>query len=125
MRRPDRPVAAVRIALDMDGFAYRKWGGEQYAKSGDWLVDADGDVHTVDAEVFARTYRKAASGEPGAYIKVTPVWAERTEQAGEVRTKEGITHYAAGDYLVANNSDGTDAYAVPRDKFESLYVLDE
>ena len=58
VRRPDRPVAAVRLALDTDGLVYRKWGGEQRAKAGDWIVDNDGDVYTVDADVFARTYRQ-------------------------------------------------------------------
>src|SRR5512143_2772130 len=55
VRRPDRPVAAVRLALDTAGLIYRKWGGEQRAKPGDWIVDNDGDVYTVDADVFART----------------------------------------------------------------------
>ena len=41
----DEPVA---------GLTYRKWGGEQRAKPGDWLVDNGGEVDTVDAESFAR-----------------------------------------------------------------------
>ena len=122
MRRPDRPVAAVRIAVDTEGLSYRKWGGEQRAKPGDWLVDNDGDVYTVDAEVFARTYRKTAAG---AYLKVTPVWAQQAQSAGSVKTKEGATHYEAGDYLVSNEKDGSDAYAVSAGKFESLYVPDD
>ena len=125
IRRPDRPVVAVKLALEMDGFVYRKWGAEQRAKTGDWLVDSDGDVHTVDDAVFHHTYRQAESGGVGAYVKVTPVWAKRAAQAGTVQTKEGATHYDAGDYVVANNPDGTDAYAVPAEKFESLYKLDE
>src|SRR5438128_1145931 len=104
VRRPDSPVVAVRLALDTDGFVYRKWGGEQRAKAGDWLVDNDGDVYTVDAAVFARTYRPAHR-RPGAYVKTTPVWAERAETAGFVTTKEGVTHYEAGDYMVSNSSD--------------------
>src|SRR5213595_912322 len=87
-RRPDRSVAAVRLALDTDGFVYRKWGGEQRAKPGDWIVDNDGDVYTVDADVFARTYRRTAVG---AYVKTTPVWAERATHTGSVKTKEGST----------------------------------
>jgi hypothetical protein len=120
--RPDRPVAAVRLALDTDGFIYRKWGGEQRAKAGDWLVDKDGDVYTVDAEVFARTYRPAKHG-PGAYVKTTPIWAERADADGVVRTKEGETHYKAGDYLVANSDDDkSDCYAISAEKFETLYI---
>ena len=72
VRRADRPVAAVRLALNTDGLVYQKWGGEQRAKPGDWIVDNDGDVYSVDADVFARTYRQTATG---AYVKTTPVWA--------------------------------------------------
>lgn len=119
VRRPDRPVAAVRLALDTDGLVYRKWGGEQRAKPGDWIVDNEGDVYSVDAEVFARTYR--ATG-PGSYVKTTPIWAERATQAGSVTTKEGATQYQTGDYIVSNASDGSDAYAIDAAKFEALYA---
>ena len=121
LRRPDRPVVAVRLALDTDGLVYRKWGSEQRAKSGDWIVDNDGDVYSVDADVFARTYAQVG---PGAYVKTTPVWAERAPGAGTVRTKEGTTSYQAGDYLVSNTDDGSDQYAIGAAKFESLYTLD-
>jgi hypothetical protein len=97
VRRPDRPVAAVRLSLDTDGLVYRKWGAEQRAKPGDWIVDNDGDVYTVDAEAFAHTYREIGTG---AYVKTTPVWAERAQSGGSVKTKEGVTHYDAGDYVV-------------------------
>jgi hypothetical protein len=119
VRRPDRPVAAIRLLLDTDGLVYRKWGGEQRAKPGDWIVDNDGDVYTVDADVFARTYRQTAIG---AYVKTTPVWALRATEAGSVKTKEGFTHYRPGDYLVSNNSDGSDEYAMRAEKFEDLYM---
>ena len=55
-------MAAVRLALNTDGLVYQKWGGEQRAKPGDWIVDNDGDVYSVDADVFARTYRQTATG---------------------------------------------------------------
>ena len=118
VRRPDRFVVAVRLTFDTDGLVYRKWGGEQRAKPGDWIVDNEGDVYSVDADVFERTYRRVG---PGAYVKTTPVWAERADQVGSVPTKEGATSYQPGDYLVSNNEDGTDAYAMTADKFESLY----
>ena len=121
VRRPDRPVAAVRLLLETDGLIYRKWGGEQRAKRGDWIVDNDGEVYSIDAETFARTYQEIATG---AYVKTTPVWAEQAQHAGSVPTKEGITHYQAGDYVVSNNSDGSDAYAIDAVKFERLYRLD-
>jgi len=121
-RRSGKSVIAVRLALDTEGFVYRKWGGEQRAKVGDWIVDNEGDVYTIDAEVFARTYRQTG---PGTYVKMTPIWAERASSAGSVQTREGVTHYSAGDYLVSNNSDGTDEYAIAAEKFESLYVADD
>ena len=121
VRRPDRPVAAVRLALETTGLVYRKWGGRQRAKKGDWIVDNDGDVYTVDAAVFRRTYRKKKKAI-GAYLKTTPVWAVRATEPGRVKTKEGATRYRTGDYLVSNNRDGSDAYAMNAKKFEDLYM---
>jgi hypothetical protein len=118
VRRPDRPVAAVRLTLDTDGLVYRKWGGTQRAKKGDWIVDNDGDVYTVDAAVFRRTYRRQ---HIGAYVKTTPIWATRASAAGSVPTKEGSTRYKRGDYLVSNKKNGTDAYAISAKKFRNLY----
>ncbi|HEU0199290.1 MAG TPA: hypothetical protein VFR86_02540 [Burkholderiaceae bacterium] len=121
-KRADRPVIAVRLDLDTDGFSYRKWGAEQRCKRGDWLVDNAGEVYTVDAGTFAQTYRPVA---PGRYVKQSAVWAEVARTAGSVPTKEGVSHYAAGDYLVSNNEDGSDAYCMTAAKFESMYEPDE
>lgn len=121
-RRPDTPVTAVRIDLDIDGFSYRKWGDVQRCKRGDWLVDNEGDVYTVDGDTFARTYRAVG---PGAFVKSAPVWAESATAPGRVATNEGTTAYGAGDYLVSNNDDGSDAYAVSKAKFEAMYEPDE
>lgn len=115
-------VVAVRLDLDTHGFTYTKWGAEQRCKHGDWLVDNDGDIYTVDAEVFERTYRKTG---PGAYVKVSPVWAETASEAGSVSTNEGESRYNKGDYVVYNNEDGTDAYCISKEKFESMYEPDE
>lgn len=120
-RRPDQTVAAVQLNLETEGLRYRKWGHDQLAKPGDWVVDNGGDVYTVDAEIFARTYREVGRG---AYLKSTPVWAERATAAGQVTTKEGATAYAAGDWLVSNREDGSDAYAIAAGKFETLYEPD-
>jgi hypothetical protein len=122
-KREDQTVHAVKLDLDTDGFVYRKWGGEQRCKPGDWIVSnpEDGgepDTYTVAADTFARTYRHVRDG---AYLKTTPVWAERAAAAGSVKTKEGSTTYAAGDYLVFNQEDGGDAYAVAQAKFERMY----
>ncbi len=121
-KRSDQFVTAVQFNLEMDDFVYRKWGAEQRGKRGDWLVDNGGDVYTVDRDVFERTYRELS---PGVYLKTTPIWAEVTDSPGAVDTKEGKSHYEAGDYLVSNNEDGSDAYCVDAEKFEAMYELDE
>jgi len=109
----------VRLDLDTDGFTYRKWGGQQRCKAGDWIVcNYDGDTYTIDAEVFARTYREAGKG---VYEKTSTVWAVRADAAGVIPTKEGSTAYEAGDMLVFNDPDGTDGYAMSAAKFASLY----
>ena len=112
----------MQFALDMDDLVYRKWGGAQRARAGDWLVDNDGDVYTVAAESFAQTYSPVdAVGKPGAFVKHTPIWAVEAAEAGTVATKEGVTHYAAGDFIVSNQPDGEDSYAITRARFEDLY----
>ena len=121
-KKSDRFVLAIQLDLDTDGFKYRKWGAQQLCKPGDWLVDNGGDIYTIDRDVFAKTYRRLG---PGRYVKITPVWAEVAETDGVVETKEGRSHYRKADYLVYNHPDGTDAYCVKADKFESIYELDE
>jgi hypothetical protein len=121
-KKADQFVVAVELDLETDGFSYFKWGARQRCKRGDWLVDNGGDIYTVDREVFANTYRKV---DVGKYVKTTPVWAEVAAEAGSVVTKEGKSSYEAGDYLVYNNEDGSDAYCVNAAKFESMYELDE
>ena len=121
-KKADQYVVAVQLVLATEGFTYRKWGAEQRCRQGDWLVNNNGDIYTVDREVFAATYRQV---RPGHFVKTTPIWAEVATSAGDVRTKEGASHYDAGDYLVANNEDGTDAYCISAAKFESMYELDE
>ena len=121
-KKADQYVVAVRLDLDTQGFTYRKWGAEQRCKSGDWLVDNQGDIYTVDADVFAKTYCRVG---PGKYVKTTPIWAEVATRPGSVETKEGTSYYDAGDYLVFNNEDGTDAYCISAAKFESMYEPDE
>lgn len=118
VKRADQALVAVQLTLDTDGFTYRKWGAEQRCKAGDWIVNNDDDVYTVDCGTFERTYRQTGAG---TYVKTTPVWAEVAREAGFVRTKEGETHYLAGDYLVLNEEHGGDPYAVPAGKFEAMY----
>lgn len=118
VKRETRTVVAVQLALDAAGFTYQKWGGTQTCKAGDWVVNNGGDIYTVDRQTFERTYRQL---EAGTYVKTTPVWAEVAREACRVETKEGATHYRAGDYLVFNEEHGGDAYAVSARTFEAMY----
>ena len=120
-RKPDQPVVAVRLDLQTEGFSYRKWGAEQRCKAGDWIVRNGDETYTVDAASFAATYHQVG---PGTYVKSAPVWARQADAAGWVETKEGRTHYAAGDMLVSNREDGSDAYAMTAAKFAALYEPD-
>lgn len=121
-KKADQFVVAVQLDLDTEGFIYRKWGAEQRCKKGDWIVDNNGDKYSVDGEIFSKTYRQL---NPGTYVKTTAIWAEVADQPGIVVTIEGESHYASGDYLVSNNEDGTDAYCISAEKFETMYELDE
>lgn len=121
-RKAGQTVVAVQLRLETEGFTYRKWGGIQQCKQGDWLVDSGRDVYTVDADSFAKTYTVV---QKGIYIKSTPVWAKEADSDGHVETKEGRTAYVKGDLIVFNSPDGSDIYAVKRMKFFHLYELDE
>jgi hypothetical protein len=118
VKRATQFVVAVQLDLDTPGFTYKKWGDTQACKRGDWIVNNNGETYTVDRESFARTYRSEGAGK---YVKTTPVWAEVAPAAGSVRTKEGATHYEAGDYLVSNEEQGSDSYAVSKAEFERMY----
>ncbi len=118
LKKTTSRVVAVQLDLETLGFSYQKWGDTQTCKAGDWIVNNDGDVYTVDRETFARTYRSTSSG---VFEKVAPVWAEVAEKPGQIATKEGVTHYQAGDYLVYNEPDGKDGYAVSAGAFEKMY----
>ena len=120
VKRPNQTVAAVQLAVDTKGFTYKKWGAVQRCKARDWIVDNDGDVYTVDRVSFRRTYRQVGQG---VYVKKTPVWAEKAAAGGRVKTKEGSTGYKRGDYLVFNQKNGADGYAVSAKKFKRMYVL--
>lgn len=111
-------MIAVRLDLDLEGFIYQKWGGTQHCKRGDWLVNNQGDVYTVDGETFDRTYRSVS---PGIYEKHAPVWAEQTSESGTIKTKEGSTAYEPGDYLVFNDPAGKDGHAIKKESFHALY----
>lgn len=117
-KKPTSFITAVRLCLDTDGFIYQKWGSPQRCKQGDWLVNNNGDYYTIDGETFDKTYEYA---HPGVYAKKAPVWAFQSKFKGSIETKEGRTFYEADDYIVHNNKDGTDGYAMSKEKFESMY----
>jgi hypothetical protein len=117
-RRSGATVFALRLNLETDGFWYVKWGARQRCKQGDWLVQSGDDSYTVDADVFARTYERVADA---TYKKSGTVWAEQAAEAAAIDTKEGRTQYEAGDYVVYNDREKTDGYAVSRAKFEEMY----
>lgn len=121
-RKKTTSITAIRLDLDTEGFVYHKWGGTQRCKRGDWLVNNQGDVYTVDRESFEHTYRMVSRG---MYIKDAPVWAEQAKESGTIKTKDGSTDYKAGDYLVFNDPGGKDGYAMTKEAFHSLYELSE
>ncbi len=118
LKKTTSRVVAVQLDLETRGFTYQKWGDTQTCKPGDWIVNNDGDVYTIERDSFARTYRAVS---PGVYEKMAPVWAEVAERPGQIATKEGVTHYKAGDYIVYNDPDGEDGYAVEAEAFEKMY----
>ena len=117
-KKPTETVVAVHLDLDTTGFTYQKWGGTQVCKQGDWLVNNNSDVYTIDQQTFADTYEEVSTG---LYFKSKLVWAKVAETAGVIQTKEGSTTYLAGDYLVYNGEASDDGYAVSRKKFEAMY----
>ena len=118
-RRKERTtITAVRVDRDTEGFTYKKWGGTQCCKAGDWIVNNASDTYTIDADAFAKTYREVSVG---VYEKQVSIWAERAEVAGVIRTKEGSTAYETGDMIVFNDTERTEGYAMSAKTFESLY----
>ncbi|MFK7997116.1 MAG: hypothetical protein AB8B87_23480 [Granulosicoccus sp.] len=117
-RKEDTLVSAIRLKLEFSSLEYQKWGDNQRALPGDWLVDNDGDVYTVAADSFAQTYENVS---PGRWRKCTHIWATQALVDGSVETQEGRSHYKAGDWIVSNDEAGTDAYAISAEKFQRLY----
>jgi hypothetical protein len=113
-------VIAVRLDLDIECFRYIKWGSVQRCKKGDWIVNNQSDVYTVDGETFNRTYRMVS---PGQYEKTGSVWAEVASEPGMITTKEGSTAYSKGDYLVFNDPGRKDGYAMGAHQFAELYEV--
>jgi hypothetical protein len=123
-RKDNTPIVAVQMAAIMFAeFVYYLWGGVQRAKPGDWLVfnpSVEQDpTYTIDQKSFEATYAPV-EGVVGHYRK-RGVWARQATEDGEIATKEGGTQYKAGFWLVFNNANGTDGYAMSPENFEKLY----
>jgi len=117
-KRPKFDVTAVQLDLKFDHFKHEKWGGIQSCKPGDWLVNNNGDIYTIDKEFFRDNYQRVSAG---VYRKVGNVWAEVAETSGAIATREGSTEYTPGDYLVFEGEQGGDGYAVKKQLFERMY----
>jgi len=116
-RRDNTHVTAVRLNVATSGFDYEKWSHTQHCNAGDWVVDNGGDTYTINADSFASTYREVSSGR----FEKCRIWARQSDDAGTIQTKEGATDYQAGDFLVYNNQDQSDGYAISAAKFTALY----
>jgi len=129
-RRKDATIVAVQLNLALYNtnaagvLQYKKWGGINTAREGDWLVNNGGECYTIDVESFASTYTLVDPDTPGIYFKTGSVWAKKATEDGAVKTKEGESHYKAGDWIVFNNEDGTDGYKVTDEKFRKMYIVD-
>ena len=113
-------VFALPLTLHKATLRFHKWGNEQVAKEGDWLVSNDGELYTVDGDSFAKTYEPVG---PCRYRKTGSVWAELADADGVMLTKEGSSAYRKGDYLVFNEPDRGDGYPVAKNRFEQQYSL--
>jgi hypothetical protein len=104
-------------------FKYHKWGDTQQCKPYDWLVRTHtGEVYTIDEKSFLNTYTPISDVH---YEKTVGVYAHQSDEDGSIKTKEGITHYKAGDWIVFNDKELTDGYAISDDKFRKLYEVSE
>lgn len=112
-------VEAVKMDLEMLPLRYEKWGGWQVAEPGDWIVLSNGDTYTINAAEFAKTY--VSMGVPGHYKKSAITYARELTGAGTIKTLEGTSDYAVGDFLCAPDKEMTNAYPVDRETFLSTY----
>ena len=115
-------VVAVRLNLDTAGFTYQKWGGTQRCKAGDWVVDNDGEVYTIDADEFEKSYSRTGAG---TFAKDAAVWAERANTGGRLETISGEQSYCSGVYLVSNSEDRANVYSIEQRTFEKMYELND
>jgi hypothetical protein len=77
------------------------------------------DEWTVEADIFARTYRRLPDGR---FTKDATVDAVRTEQALDVPTREGVARAEPGDWVL-RGVDG-ELWTVTDDYFRTHYADD-
>jgi hypothetical protein len=122
-KKPKYHITAVQLDLDFEGFTYKKWENIQQCEVGDWLVNNNGDVYTVEKKYFRDHYSLVSHG---VYEKIGEIWAEEATEDGTIQTLEGATAYNAGDYLVYDRINGGEGYAIKKHNFERMYEqLDE
>lgn len=121
-KRYEARVIAIKLNLETKGFSYKKWGETQVCKPGDWIVYNNDETYTVDNETFLKTYKQVSFG---VYAKNNHIWAETAQHSGAIKTKEGETHFKSGDYLVYNDIERKDGYAITHEVFNKLYELVE
>jgi hypothetical protein len=113
------PVTAIQIDFDKVSFTYHKWGSDQKATSGDWIVNTNGDIFTVPREIFARSYKMIGHGQ---YLQTGDVWVRHTIEPGFLKTNNGKVNYKAGDYLVFNDPEGNHGIVVKPNIFTEFYL---
>ena len=113
------PVVAIQIDFDNVTLTYHKWGNDQKAVSGDWLVNTYGDVLTVNREIFARSYQAIGHGQ---FLQTGHVWGKQAVEPGTLQTKNGKINYQAGDYLVFNDPEGNHGIVMKANVFPEFYL---
>ncbi|MCP4366959.1 MAG: hypothetical protein GY797_22380, partial [Deltaproteobacteria bacterium] len=86
LKKSGNHVTAVRMDLIFDEFTYEKWDASQHGKPGDWLVNNNNDVYTVDNDYFRKNYKYVS---PGVYEKIGAIWVEVAQEDGSIQTVEG------------------------------------
>lgn len=125
-RKKTPPVTAIQLAFSVPAgtthlFKYDKWGDTQQCKPYDWLVRThSGEVYTIDEKSFLNTYTPISDVH---YEKTVGVYAYLATEDGSINTKEGVTHYKAGDWVTFNDKELTDGYAISDEKFRKLYEV--
>lgn len=110
-------VHATRLARP---HAWRTGRGSALsARAGDWLITDGVQEWTVEADIFARTYRRLPDGR---FAKDAPVDAVRTDRPLDVPTLEGVARAEAGDWVL-RGVDG-ELWPVSDAYFRSTYTPD-